>query len=187
MKKIAFLCILGFGLVSAQTKKVVKSDVRWWGYKIAKTETSSHTGTVDIKEGTVVLKKGQFAGGTFVFDMNTINSTDLSGEWQAKLNQHLKNGDFFEVDKYPKGIFKITGLKKNSGKYNYIVIGDLTLKNKTNKIAILANIKIENNQVIFNSDKISLDRQKWGVAYKSTLQDIVIKDDMDLQVNFTAQ
>lgn len=187
MKKIAFLCILGFGLVTAQTKRVIKSDVRWWGYKIAKTETSSHTGTVDIKDGTVVLKEGNLVGGTFVFDMNSINNTDLSGEWQSRLNQHLKNGDFFEVGKYPKGVFKITGLKKNYGKYNHVVVGDLTLKNKTNKISFPANIKIENNQVIFNSDKISLDRQKWGIIYKSTIQDIVIKDDMDLQVNFIAQ
>lgn len=41
--------------------------------------------------------KNQVVGGTFVLDMTSINSTDLTGEYQTKLNNHLKNGDFLKL------------------------------------------------------------------------------------------
>jgi hypothetical protein len=38
--------------------------------------------------------------------MTSINATDLSGEYQQKLNGHLKNGDFFEVEKFLQELSK---------------------------------------------------------------------------------
>ncbi len=86
------------GLLTAQTKnlKVEKANINWWGYKVMKSDASSHNGTLNLKNGTVVLKKNQLAGGTFVLDMTSINATDLTGERQTKLNDHLKNGDFLK-------------------------------------------------------------------------------------------
>jgi hypothetical protein len=46
----------------------------------------------------MVMKGNQLVGGSFVLDMTSINATDLTGEYQQKLNGHLKNGDFFEVE-----------------------------------------------------------------------------------------
>jgi hypothetical protein len=37
------------------------------------------------------------------------------------------------------------------------------------------------------SNKFSIDRQKFDVAYKSTMQDVLVKDDMDLLVKVTAK
>ena len=48
MKKLALGLVLVGGMAFGQVKKVVSSDVHWWGYKIAKTEASSHNGTVDL-------------------------------------------------------------------------------------------------------------------------------------------
>ncbi|NHW58503.1 YceI family protein, partial [Escherichia coli] len=148
----------------------------------------SHNGTLGLKNGSVVLKNNQLAGGTFVLDMTSINATDLTGEYQTKLNNHLKNGDFFEVEKYPTANFKITSLKK-TGKadYNYLVTGALTVKGKTNAVTFPAKIGVTNGVVTLTSDKFSIDRQKWGIAYQSTMKDMVIKDNMDLQVSFTAK
>ena len=36
MKKVLLLAVLASGLAFGQTKKVIGSDVHWWGYKIAK-------------------------------------------------------------------------------------------------------------------------------------------------------
>ena len=55
IKKIALSLVLVSVLAFGQAKKVVSSDVHWWGYKLAKTEASSHDGTVNVKNGTVVL------------------------------------------------------------------------------------------------------------------------------------
>jgi hypothetical protein len=41
--------------------------------------------------------------------------------------------------------------------------------------------------VTFASDKFAIDRQKWDIAYQSAMKDVVVKDDIDLQINFTAK
>ena len=56
MKKLALFAVLAGGLAFGQSKKVVASQANWWGYKIAKTEASSHNGTVNVKSGNIVMK-----------------------------------------------------------------------------------------------------------------------------------
>lgn len=186
IKKLAFVFVFVAGFALGQTKKVVSSDVQWWGYKIAKTEASSHTGTVNIKTGTVTLKKNALVGGTFVLDMTTINDTDLQGEYQQKLNTHLKTGDFFEVDKYPTATFTITSVKKGNNGKN-VIKGNLTAKGKTKAVSFPAVVSLKNGEVALVSDKFTIDRQKWGIAYQSTMKDVLVKDDIDLVVKLTAK
>ena len=188
MKKALLLGVLISGLAFGQTKKLASSDVHWWGYKIAKTEASSHDGTVNVKSGNLVLKNGSVVGGQFVLDMTTINATDLSGEYQGKLNGHLKNGDFFEVEKYPTATYKITSVKKNASKdYNFVVNGNLTVKGKTNPVSFPAKISLNNGVLNMISDKFSFDRQKFGIAYASAAKDVIVKDVIDMVINITAK
>jgi len=188
MKKVALLAVLVSGLAFGQTKKLTSSDVHWWGYKIAKTEASSHDGTVNVKSGNLVLKNGAVVGGTFVLDMTSLTSTDLSGEYQGKLNGHLKNGDFFEVEKFPTATYKITSVKKNTNKdYNFVVNGNLTVKGKTAPVSFPAKITSSKGIVTLESDKFSFDRQKFDVAYKSTMQDVMVKDEVDMKVKISVK
>lgn len=188
MKKIFLLAVLAGGLAFGQSKKVVSSDVHWWGYKVAKSEASSHDGTVKVKSGNMVMKGNQLVGGSFVLDMTSITSTDLSGEYQTKLNGHLKNGDFFEVEKFPTASFKITSVKKNNDKaYPNLVTGDLTVKGKTSPVSFPAKITYTNGVVSLVSNKFSFDRQKYDVAYKSTMKDVFVKDDIDMLVKVSAK
>lgn len=188
MKKVALFAVLIGGLAFGQSKKVVASDVNWWGYKIAKTEASSHNGKINLKSGNIVMKGNQVVGGTFVLDMTSINATDLSGEYQTKLNNHLKNGDFFEADKFPTATYTITSLKKNSDKvYNYSVNGNLTIKGKTNTVSFPAKIAYSKGVVSLVSDKFTFDRQKFDVAYQSSMQDVLVKNDIDMLVKVTAK
>lgn len=185
-RKLSLSLVLVAGLAYGQSKKVVSSDVHWWGYKIVKTEASSHDGNVNVKSGSVALKNNQLVGGSFVLDMTSINATDLQGEYQQKLNGHLKTGDFFEVEKYPTAVFKITSVKKgDNGKS--IVTGTLTAKGKTNMVSFPAAITVNKGTVSFVSDKFTIDRQKWDISYKSAMQDSVVKDDIDLVVKLTAK
>ncbi len=188
MKKLALLAVLAGGLAFGQSKKVVASDVHWWGYKIAKSEASSHDGTLNLKSGDIKMKGNQVVGGTFVLDMTSINSTDLTGEYQTKLNNHLKNGDFFEVEKYPTATYTITSLNKNDDKvYNYIVNGNLKVKGKTAPVSFPAKISYSKGVVSLVSQKFSFDRQKFDVAYKSAMKDVLVKDDIDMLVKVTAK
>ncbi|HCA06977.1 MULTISPECIES: YceI family protein [unclassified Chryseobacterium] len=188
MKKIFLLAVVASGLAFGQSKKVVASDVHWWGYKVAKSEASSHDGTVKVKSGDMIMKGNNLVGGSFVLDMTSINATDLSGEYQQKLNGHLKNGDFFEVEKFPTASFKITSVKKNSDKiYNSLVTGNLTVKGKTSAITFPAKIAYSKGVVSLVSEKFSFDRQKFDVAYKSTMQDVFVKDDIEMLVKVSAK
>lgn len=188
MKKLALALVLVSGLSFAQVKKVVSSDVHWWGYKVAKTETSSHNGTVKLRSGSVVLKGNQVAAGTFILDMNSINATDLTGEYQQKLNAHLKDGDFFETEKFPTATYKITSVKKNADKkYNYTIQGNLTAKGKTAAVSFPAEVVVKNGVVSIISDKFGFDRQKFDITYKSAMKDVVVKDEIEMQISLTAK
>lgn len=188
MKKLALFAVLIGGLAFGQSKKVVASEVNWWGYKVAKTEASSHNGVVKVKSGDVVMKGSNITGGTFVLDMNSINATDLSGEYQTKLNGHLKNGDFFETDKFPTATYAITSVKKNANKaFPYMINGNLTAKGKTSAVSFPAKINLNNGVLNIVSDKFSFDRQKFGIAYASAMKDVVVKDDIDMTINITAK
>lgn len=188
MKKIAIFALLVSGLAFGQTKKVYSNDISWWGYKVSKSESSSHSGKISLKSGNVVMKKDQVIGGTFVFNMNSINATDITGDRQAKLNKHLKDGDFFETDKFPTGSYTITSVTKNNDKvYNYKINGNLTLKGKTSPVSFPAKITVNKGDVSIVSDKFSFDRQKFDVAYSSSMKDVFIKDDVDMQVKVSAK
>lgn len=188
MKKLALVVVLMSGMAFGQSKKVVASDVHWWGYKMAKTEASSHDGKVKVQSGNLVMKGNQLVGGTFVLDMTSINATDLTGDRQTRLNNHLKNADFFEVDKYPTASYTITSVKKNADKiYNYIVSGNLTVKGKTNSVSFPAKISYSKGVVSLVSDKFSFDRQKFDIAYKAAMKDVLVKDEIDMLVKVTAK
>ena len=190
MKKLALLALFVGSVAYGQTKKVTSAHVEWWGYKVAKSEATSHNGTVDVKSGSVKMKNKQIVGGTFVLDMNTINATDVTGDKQAKLNDHLKNGDFFEVEKYPIATFTIKEVKNNPNDkvFNKLVHGNLTVKGKTHPIVIPAKITVDRKGVLtLESKQFSFDRQKFDVTYASSMKDVMVKDDVDMKVKFSAK
>lgn len=189
MKKLALVALMIGGLAFGQTKKVVGSDVHWWGYKIAKSQASSHDGTVNVKSGNIVVKDSKVVGGSFVLDMTSISATDVKdAETKAKLDGHLKNGDFFEVEKFPTAEFTITAVKPSTDKvWNSTITGNLTVKGKTNAISFPAKVGVSKGVASIVTDKFSFDRQKFDVAYKSTMADVLVKDDIDMKVKVTAK
>lgn len=188
MKKFLLLSIFIGGLISAQTKNVNTSDIHWWGYKVAKTASSSHNGTVKLKSGTVVMKGNNIVGGTFVLDMTSLTSTDLSGETQAKFNGHLKTGDFFEVEKFPTATYTITSVTRNADKnYPFKVNGNLTAKGVTKAVSFPALIGINKGLLSLKTDKFSFNRQDFGINYQSSVKDVFVRDEIDMQINLQAK
>ncbi|MEP1489418.1 MAG: YceI family protein [Algibacter sp.] len=152
-----------------------KSSVVWKGYKV----TGSHVGAISIESGNLIFDRNTLTGGEFVIDMTSITVTDLDGEYKGKLEGHLKSDDFFGVANHPKAnlVFKNV---KSSGKNSYTVIGDLTIKGKTNSITF--NVSIYGSKA---NVALKIDRTKYGVEYNSTsffenLKDKAIYDEFDL-------
>ncbi|WP_136666945.1 YceI family protein [Flavobacterium sp. H122] len=181
LKSIALALVLALGTLTAtaQTSKKVdasKSKVLWLAKKVG----GQHNGDIKLKEGALIFKGKELKGGNFTVDMTSINTTDLQGEWKGKLDGHLKNDDFFAVEKFPTStlVFKKIGKKSAN---TYAVEADLTIKGITNPITfdIVANKGVANATLM-------VDRTKYDVKYGSknfgALADKAIDDEFELKV-----
>lgn len=182
LKSIALALVVALGTLtaSAQTTKKVdasKSKVLWLAKKVG----GQHNGDVNLKEGALVFNGKKLVGGNFTVDMTSINTTDLQGEWKGKLDGHLKNDDFFAVEKFPTStlVFKSIGAKSAN---TYTVTADLTIKGITAPVTfdIVANKGVANATVM-------VDRTKYDIKYASknfgALADKAIDDEFELKVN----
>lgn len=163
------------------TKKEVKttqSKVIWKGYKV----TGSHEGTIAIQKGNLIFDGSKLTGGEFTIDMRSISSTDLEGEYQKKLEGHLKSDDFFGVEKFPTASLVFTKVNA-TGKNSYKVTGNITIKGHTESITL--DLSVYGNKA---TASLKIDRTKFDVRYGSTsffdgLKDKAIYDDFDLVVD----
>ena len=158
------------------------STVKWIGSKVA----SAHEGTINIQRGVLMINHGTLVGGQFSIDMNSIKNTDIeSEEYSAKLEGHLKNKDFFNVEQFPTAVITITNAIKGK-ENNYTVIANLTIKGITHPITFDANVNINGINFLAKA-KIKIDRTKWDITYNSgnffeNLGDYLIKDEIEFDV-----
>ena len=183
LKSIALALVVAFGTLSAEAQTSKKVDVAgskliWTGKKV----TGEHTGTVNLKDGALAFKGSKLSGGNFTVDMTSLTSTDLTGDWKAKLDGHLKSEDFFGTESFPTAtlVFKTIGEKS---KNTYTVNADLTIKGITKPITF--DIVVNKNVA---STKLTIDRTKYDIKYGSGsffegLGDKTIADNFDLVVN----
>lgn len=183
LKSIALSLLVVFGTLAATAQTSKKIDVKgskiaWTGKKV----TGEHTGTINLSDGALAFKGSKLTGGTFTVDMNSMTSTDLTGDYKAKLEGHLKSDDFFGVEAHPTAtlVFKSIGEKS---KDNYTVNADLTIKGVTKPITF--DIVVVKNTA---TAKLSVDRTKYDIKYGSGsffegLGDKAISDNFDLVVS----
>ncbi|UFH34219.1 YceI family protein [Flavobacterium acetivorans] len=177
---LALVVVLSTASVTAQTKKVdaSASTINWVGKKV----TGQHNGTVNLKDGALVFKGKKLTGGTFTVDMTSLTATDLKGEYQGKLNGHLKADDFFGTDKFPTStlVFKTI---KTTAKDTYAVTADLTIKGITKPVNF--NIKVNGNTAAttFNVDRTKYDIKYGSKSFFDSLGDKAISDEFELAVS----
>ena len=159
-----------------------KSTVRWLGKKM----TGEHTGTIGVKEGTLVVENGKVTGGNVVIDMNSIIDTDLSDPgYNAKLIGHLKSDDFFSVATNPTAELAVTKVENNGNSHTFT--GTLTIKGITNPVSFTAT-SAKDGKFMMYKGTLTVDRTKYNVRYGSksffeNLGDKVIFDDFTLDFN----
>ncbi|NMH89215.1 YceI family protein [Flavivirga algicola] len=197
MKKIISLAtIICFTLITNAQKNfeidMAKSVVKWTGSNLFK--YNKHYGTVKFKKGHVTksndfiispfLKSNDvILGGYFEIDMNSIANTD--GKYNDMLVGHLKNQDFFDVEKYPLATIKFTNVvHKNVDVIR--VKAELTIKNITNEITFDMKYKVLDGRYQMHS-KFIIDRTKWGIKYESKdlfsgVKDDIISDTIEFEV-----
>ncbi|QCX52536.1 YceI family protein [Elizabethkingia sp. JS20170427COW] len=164
----------------------VNSKLEWTGYKILKSDNTSQFGSLKFESGQVTIKDGILESGNFVANMNSISSESISNdpESKAKLDSHLKDGDFFETNKFPTATFEITKVTPNTiGDYNTIIDGNLTIKGVTKPFSINANVKVDADSATIKSEKKDFNRKDFGINFTAPISNGVIKDEISLQIN----
>ncbi|MCC2548121.1 YceI family protein [Hymenobacter sp. BT175] len=179
---------------AAGTSYKVQPQLSTLGW-LAKKVGGQHNGTIQFKEGDVVVRGNQIVGGTFIVDMNSLKVVDITdASMNGKLAGHLRNDDFFSVEKHPTATFKITSLAPIKGAgandNNVNVTGDLTIKGITKPVTFPAKVGVKNGVAAASGTAI-VDRTKYDVKYGSTLfgaaADKAIDDNFTLSFNVIAK
>jgi polyisoprenoid-binding protein YceI len=169
----------------------ITEGIVYWGAKKAIGEP--HFGTVNVREGALLVKGAQLIGGEATLEMSTITVSDLKDRAdKATLEQHLKDTDFFDVSKFPTASFKIVEvLPSNNPNFNGVLTGELTIKGKTNPVNIPANITIKGDLLEASTVTFPINRTDWGINFRSgmlgTVKEKLIDDTVTLSVQIKAK
>ncbi|KFF24270.1 YceI family protein [Chryseobacterium vrystaatense] len=224
MKKLSVIALVGIGLLAASCNKdksaqtaatateqkvaeskgevlpvdVATSVVNWKAFH--KGGMAPRWGTLNVKSGDLSIEGGQLTAGNFVIDMNSIKvdpaSVTEKDKKPADLEAHLKNQDFFNVEKNPVSDFKITSvadLKEAPADAiagaNKTVSGNLTLLGKTMNVTFPAKVDVTDNSAAVNA-KFTVNRADWGIKFGTSESDPaewMISKDIEIAVDVKAK
>lgn len=152
VKKLFFMLVAIPSIIFGTEIDLKNSTFKWTGTKV----TGSHYGMVSLQSAKMEEKDGHILSGEFVMDMKSITCLDLQGEWMDKLLGHLKNDDFFAVDKHPTATLKIQHAMM--GKLE----GELIVKGVSQPV----NVEYTKTGSTY-AGTLKFDRTKFGIQYGS--------------------
>ncbi|HNR07672.1 MAG TPA: YceI family protein [Saprospiraceae bacterium] len=160
----------------------VNSKIEWTAYKM----TGQHTGTLQVKQGALEFNGNKLIGGRFDIDMQSMTVTDIQGSMMERLLSHLKNDDFFSVDKFGTSSLVIKKAEQKSANL-YKITADLIIKGISKEITFDATVNQSEGNA---SASLKVDRTLFDIKYRSgrffpEIGDKMIKDEFDLKVNLT--
>lgn len=176
------------------------STLNWTGYH--KGGFEPRFGTLQT-EGNVAVENGAITGGSFIIDINSLITDEASvdpskseGSTALDLDRHLKNEDFFDVEKFPTAKFEITKVKSFDVKKDVSVLadatnifsGNLTIKGKTVNVTFPVKVNVIENEITVQS-KFTINRQDWGLTYGTDgdPKDWLISPEVDMEFKITAK
>lgn len=143
---------------AAETYKVAseKSKVDFVGKKT----DGQHKGGFKKITGDAQVDHEKPANGSLklVIDTTSLWSDD------AKLTEHLKNPDFFNVRKYPTISFESTKIAM-SGEGKGVITGKLTMLDKTVETKVPIKATKSDDGTLSLQATFKIDRTKWGMTY----------------------
>jgi polyisoprenoid-binding protein YceI len=161
------------------TVDVNASQLKWTGYHLAK--LYEHNGYVRIKSGKFSINDSKITSGEFVMDMNTISNSDLTNAKEnAKLVNHLKSDDFFNVKKFPEAKLVIKGSEPSASGLK--VTADLTIREITKTITFDATLQEVENGKVLATASISVQRIDFQVMYGWKVENAMLSGEFKMDV-----
>lgn len=182
MKKFAVLLLL-LSIVHLSfdvhtTEHYLKTATITWTGSDA-TGSYKPVGTLKHKHGSFKHNHGSLVGGAVVIDMSTLETEN------ADMQRHLKNEDFFDVEKFPEARFDMISATLENGKGT--LKGLMTIKDVSLEVNADAEfLRKENGYQVICS--LALDRTAFGITYNSAtffkkLKDNVVADEFTVELD----
>ena len=152
------ILLLSQSLISQLSLDTEKSKIKWTGKKIT---NASHWGSLSFSEANLDFDGNHLLGGIFIVDMNSMSVDDIQGRGKQRLEGHLRNQDFFDVENHKEAILTFNErVPLTNGVYE--VTGTLTIKGISNPVKFTL-IPSGNNY----STSLTFDRTKFEITYSS--------------------
>ena len=89
-------------------------------------------------------------------------------------DQHLRSGDFFDVENHPEMTYRSTSIRHLGGS-EFVVTGDLTIRGVTKPVELAVTFEgVGTNpwgrQVAGISARAEVDREEWGLTWNAALE-----------------
>jgi len=154
-------------------------------FKVKHLVISTVTGFFKDFEGTMETENDDFQDAEISFSLN-IDSIDTN---QSQRDAHLKSGEFFDAEKYPKITFESTSFKK-TGDDEFELVGDLTIKGITKPVKLVAEYG-GSTQDFYGNTKAGfevtgkINRKDFGLTYDPVTEagSIVVGEEIKLIIN----
>lgn len=191
---LIFIGVSNSARASCNMRRNVDSEtghLKWTGRKL----TGSHHGLIEEFSGYILFDGEVPCNGEITLKMSSIKNIDISNRfWREKLEAHLKSRDFFNVDKFPLAVFRLSGcqspIKSNNAPptanegASWRCFGSLTVK------GISKDLEVETLRVGDTvTGQAELHRSDYGIVYQpaqavsSQLANQVILE--NIQISFT--
>jgi polyisoprenoid-binding protein YceI len=148
------------GFASAAEMKVAPttSKIEFIGTKTG----GRHTGGFKEFTGTIDAPGADLTAAKITIEITTASIYADN----PKLTNHLKSGDFFDVNKHPKATFKSTAIKAAPGAngITHEVTGDLTIHGVTKAITVPVKATTDDKGVTIEG-KITIKQEDFGMTY----------------------
>jgi polyisoprenoid-binding protein YceI len=141
----------------------------------------------------------EFSGSIEVAEKPEDSSLEVeikAGSIQTNLEQrdnHLKSGDFLELETYPVITFRSTAVRV-TGETTFELDGDLTVKGITNSITLQGEYlgtgaDMEGNQVFGASAKTTIEREDWDMTWNMAVEagGVLVGKKVDLEIEIEAR
>lgn len=134
--------------------------------------------------------------GTLHFDPNNLEgskidvSIDVSSvnTQNTRRDEHLRDPDFFEVDRWPNMTFVSSEIRAN-GENSFVALGDLTIRDVTRQVelpfqllGVMDHPWQENTEVAGFEASTTLKRLEYGVGSGNFVQTAVVGDEVTINI-----
>lgn len=143
--------------------------------------TGKHEGKFEKFMGKISLADGKAEGGSLSFEVETASVKTDAGD----LDKHLKQADFFDVEKFPKATFTSTAIKAGGDKgATHMVTGDLDLRGTKKSITFPVTITVTPDAATGTAE-FSINRKDFGIVIEGKKDDL-IRDDVLMKITLKA-